>query len=117
LDRWCSRLLDRPPATWSRRWTGSWTRSSARKPETSLPPQVRAGFAQVRFETIHPYLDGNGRVGRMLIALCLEDWRLMSNPLLYLSCFFKTHRSEYYDRLEAVRTQGEWESWLACFLE
>ena len=85
--------------------------------ETALPPLVRAGLVHVQFETIHPYLDGNGRVGRLLIALCLEDWGLMTEPLLYLSHFFKMHRSEYYDRLEAVRTRGDWEGWLAYFFE
>ncbi len=85
--------------------------------ETALPPLVRAGLVHVQFETIHPYLDGNGRVGRLLIALCLEDWGLMTEPLLYLSHFFKMHRAEYYDRLEAVRTRGDWEGWLAYFFE
>lgn len=85
--------------------------------ESTLPPLIRAGLVHVQFETIHPYLDGNGRVGRLLIALCLESWGLLSEPLLYLSHFFKTHRREYYDRLEAVRTEGDWEGWLAYFLE
>ena len=85
--------------------------------DTSLPPLVRVGLAHVQFETIHPYLDGNGRVGRLLIALCLEDWKLLSEPLLYLSLFFKRHRSEYYDRLAAVRADGDWEGWSAFFLE
>jgi len=85
--------------------------------ESPLPPLIRAGLVHVQFETIHPYLDGNGRVGRLLIALCLEHWGLLSEPLLYLSHFFKTHRREYYDRLEAVRTEGDWEGWLAYFLE
>jgi len=83
----------------------------------SLPPLVRAGLAHVQFETIHPYLDGNGRVGRLMIALCLEEWNLLSEPLLYLSLFFKRHRSEYYDRLSAVRTAGDWEGWLSYFLD
>ena len=82
-----------------------------------LPPLVRAGLAHVQFETIHPYLDGNGRVGRLLISLCLEEWGLLSEPLLYLSLFFKHHRQEYYERLGAVRTHGDWEGWLAYFLE
>ena len=85
--------------------------------DTKLPPLIRAGLAHVQFETIHPYLDGNGRVGRLLIALCLEAWGLLSEPLLYLSHFFKQHRSEYYDRLERVRTRGDWEDWLVYFLE
>jgi len=85
--------------------------------DDSLPPLVRAGLGHVQFETIHPYLDGNGRVGRLLIALCLEEWKLLSEPLLYLSLFFKRHRAEYYERLSAVRTAGDWEGWLAYFLE
>jgi len=82
-----------------------------------MRPLLRAGMAHAQFETIHPYLDGNGRVGRLLIALCLEDWGLLSEPLLYLSLFFKRHRQEYYDRLGAIRTDGDWEGWLAYFLE
>jgi Fic family protein len=82
-----------------------------------LPPLVRAGLVHAQFETIHPYLDGNGRVGRLLIALCLEEWELLTEPLLYLSLFFKRHRDEYYNRLGAVRTAGDWEGWTAYFLE
>jgi Fic family protein len=83
----------------------------------TLPPLIRAGLGHAQFETIHPFLDGNGRVGRLLISLCLEDWGLLSEPLLYLSLFFKRHRQEYYDRLGAVRTRGDWEGWLVYFLE
>jgi Fic family protein len=82
-----------------------------------LSPLVRAGLLHVQFESIHPYLDGNGRVGRLLIALLLEHWGLLSEPLLYLSLFFKRHRNEYYQRLSAVRTDGDWEGWIAFFLE
>ena len=82
-----------------------------------LPPLVRAGLLHVQFETIHPYLDGNGRIGRLLVTLLLEDWRLLTRPLLYLSLFFKRHRDEYYDRLGAVRTAGDWEGWTDFFLE
>ena len=85
--------------------------------EDSLPPLVKAGLAHAQFETIHPYLDGNGRIGRLLIALCLEDWRVLRKPILYLSLFFKRHRREYYNRLDAVRTTGDWEGWLGYFLE
>jgi Fic family protein len=85
--------------------------------DDGLPPLVRAGLVHAQFETIHPYLDGNGRVGRLLIALCLEDWRLLGAPLLYLSLFFKRHRDEYYDRLGAIRADGDWEGWTAFFLE
>ncbi len=85
--------------------------------KSELPPLVRAGLVHVQFETIHPYLDGNGRIGRLLIALLLENWNLLSQPLLYLSLFFKQHRAEYYQRLDAVRTEGDFEGWLAFFLE
>ncbi len=82
-----------------------------------LPPLVRAGLAHVQFETIHPFLDGNGRVGRLLVTLLVEHWGLLSSPLLYLSLGFKRHRQEYYQRLDAVRTQGDWEGWTAFFLQ
>ncbi len=85
--------------------------------ESDLPPLVRIGLLHVRFETLHPYLDGNGRLGRLLITLLLRHWGLLSRPLLYLSLFLKTHRQEYYRRLGAVRTDGDWEGWLAYFLE
>lgn len=81
-----------------------------------LPPLVRAGVAHVQFETIHPFLDGNGRIGRLLIALLLEHWRLLPTPLLYLSLAFKRHQREYYDRLSAVRTDGDWEGWTTFYL-
>lgn len=82
-----------------------------------LPPLVRAGLAHVQFETIHPFLDGNGRIGRLLITLLLEHWQLLSAPLLYVSLGFKRHRQEYYRRLDAVRTEGDWEGWTSFFLE
>lgn len=82
-----------------------------------LPTLVRAGLVHVQFETIHPYLDGNGRIGRLLVTLLLEHWQLLKQPLLYLSWFFKKHRAEYYRRLEAVRTEGDFEGWLSFFLE
>ena len=85
--------------------------------EDPLPGLVRIGLAHVQFEAIHPYLDGNGRIGRLLITLLLEHWGLLSRPLLYLSLFFKRHRQEYYRRLDAVRTDGDWEGWLDFFLE
>jgi Fic family protein len=83
----------------------------------SLPPLVRAGLLHVQFETIHPYLDGNGRIGRLLISLLLEHWKLLGKPLLYLSLYFKRHRDEYYRRLSAVRTHGDWEGWTDFFLD
>jgi len=85
--------------------------------ESPLPALVRAGLAHVQFETIHPFLDGNGRIGRLLIALLVEQWDLLSSPLLYLSLAFKRHREEYYRRLSRVRTDGDWEGWTSFFLE
>ncbi len=82
-----------------------------------LPPLVRAGLLHVQFETIHPYLDGNGRIGRLLVTLLLEHWKLLSRPLLYLSLYFKRHREDYYRRLDAVRIDGDWEGWLGFFLD
>lgn len=82
-----------------------------------LPPLVRAGLAHVQFETIHPFLDGNGRIGRLLISLLLEHWDLLDSPLLYLSLALKRHQQEYYDRLAAVRTEGDWEGWTAFYLK
>ena len=85
--------------------------------EDTLPPLVRAGLAHVQFETIHPFLDGNGRLGRLLIVLLLEHWGLLESPLLYLSVAFKRHRDEYYRRLSAVRIDGDWEGWTEFFLD
>lgn len=85
--------------------------------DDSLPQLVRIGLAHVQFETIHPYLDGNGRIGRLLITLLLEHWNLLSAPLLYLSLFFKRHRAEYYRLLSEVRKHGDWEAWTDFFLE
>lgn len=85
--------------------------------ESDLPPLVRIGLLHVQFETLHPYLDGNGRLGRLLITLLLRHWKLLSRPLLYLSLYLKTHRQEYYRRLSTVRTDGDWEGWLSYFLE
>jgi Fic family protein len=82
-----------------------------------LPILVKAALAHVQFETIHPFLDGNGRVGRLLIALMLADAGVLTQPLLYLSLYFKQHRAEYYRQLEAVRRDGDWEAWVDFFLE
>ncbi len=82
-----------------------------------ISPLARAALAHVQFETIHPFLDGNGRVGRLLIVLMLCDAGLLDEPSLYLSLFFKSRRDEYYQRLDAVRTQGDWEGWLQFFFE
>lgn len=83
---------------------------------TEVPLLVRCALAHAQFETIHPFLDGNGRVGRLLITLMLCEERALSRPLLYLSLYLKAHRAEYYDRLTAIRSQGHWEQWIAFFL-
>ena len=82
-----------------------------------LPALVRAGLAHVQFETIHPFLDGNGRVGRLLITFLLCQSGVLHDPLLYLSSYFKRHRPTYYELLDRVRHDGDWEEWLAFFLE
>lgn len=84
--------------------------------DDSLPPLVRIALAHVQFETIHPFLDGNGRVGRLLITFLLTEGGILQKPVLYLSHYFKQHRQEYYDHLQAVRDRGEWEAWLRFFL-
>lgn len=86
------------------------------KPEAT-PPLVKAALAHVQFETIHPFLDGNGRVGRLLIALQLANDGLLREPLLYLSLHFKEHRQTYYELLNRVRESGDWETWLEFFAE
>ena len=82
-----------------------------------LPSLIKLGLIHAQFETIHPFLDGNGRLGRLLITFLLCENDILEQPLLYLSYYFKKHRSEYYDRLQAVRERGDWEGWLAFFLE
>lgn len=82
----------------------------------SLPPLVKIALAHVQFETIHPFLDGNGRVGRLLITFLLTERGVLHKPVLYLSHYFKQHRQDYYDHLQAVRERGAWEAWLAFFL-
>lgn len=84
---------------------------------TELPLMVRVALVHAQFETIHPFLDGNGRIGRMLIAALFEHWGLLAEPLMYLSGYLKQHQAEYYRRLSAIRTEGDWESWVAFFLE
>jgi len=85
--------------------------------DDGLPPLVRAGLAHAQFETIHPFLDGNGRIGRLLVTLLMEHWGLLSSPLLYLSLPLKRRRDEYYRQLTAVRSAGDFEGWSAFFLE
>ncbi len=84
---------------------------------TNLPPMVKVALIHAQFETIHPFLDGNGRIGRLLIAALFEHWGLLSEPLMYLSGYLKQHQTEYYRRLSAIRTDGDWESWVIFFLE
>jgi Fic family protein len=84
--------------------------------EETTPILVHAGLAHAQFETIHPFLDGNGRVGRLLITFLLYHRGVLQRPVLYLSGFLKRHRAEYYDRLTAIRDRGDWEGWLAFFL-
>ena len=84
---------------------------------TDLPPMVKVALIHAQFETIHPFLDGNGRIGRLLIAALFEHWGLLSEPLMYLSGYLKQHQAEYYRRLSAIRTKGDWESWVTFFLE
>ena len=85
--------------------------------DDGLPVLVRAALAHVQFETIHPFLDGNGRVGRLLITFLLCHAGVLRDPLLYLSLYFKQHRQDYYALLDLVRREGDWEAWLAFFLE
>ncbi|MHB2149649.1 Fic family protein [Calditrichota bacterium LG25] len=84
--------------------------------EHSLPLLIKVGVAHSQFETIHPFLDGNGRIGRLLITLLLCERQVLKKPVLYLSYYFKKYRQEYYDKLQAVRDEGDWESWLEFFL-
>ncbi len=80
------------------------------------PALIKAALAHVQFETIHPFLDGNGRIGRLLIAILLHNDRLLSQPLLYLSLYFKQHRAEYYRLIDLVRLHGDWEARVDLFL-
>lgn len=85
--------------------------------EPGVPPLIHVGTAHAQFETIHPFMDGNGRVGRLLITLMLVHHGVLHQPLLYLSLYLKRHRTEYYDLLMAIREIGDWEGWLRFFLE
>jgi Fic family protein len=84
---------------------------------SDIPQLVRLALVHYQFEAIHPFLDGNGRLGRLLVVLLLIEWGMISQPLLYLSAFFEAQRLDYYDRLLAVSRGGEWESWLLFFLK
>src|SRR5205085_9158350 len=81
-----------------------------------MPELIQCAIMHQQFETIHPFLDGNGRVGRLLIPLFLIERKRLSQPLLYLSAFIEQHRTDYYDLLQRVRTHGDWESWIRFFL-
>ena len=85
--------------------------------DAELPPLVRVALIHAQFETIHPFLDGNGRIGRLLIAALMEHWGQLREPLMYLSGYLKRHQAEYYRRLSAIRTDGDWEGWVSFFLE
>lgn len=85
--------------------------------QDDLPLLVKIGLAHAQFETIHPFLDGNGRIGRLLITFLLCERQALKKPVLYLSHYFKQHRQEYYDRLQAVRDEGDWEGWVSFFLQ
>lgn len=84
--------------------------------DAGLPPLIRIGLAHAQFETIHPFLDGNGRVGRLLVTFLLCEQKILLKPVLYLSYYFKQNRQEYYDRLQSIRDRGSWEDWLKFFL-
>lgn len=85
--------------------------------DKSLPVLIKAGLAHIQFETIHPFLDGNGRIGRLLIVLMLIKDKVIFAPILYPSIYFKKHHLEYYQRLDAVRTKGDFEGWIAFYLK
>jgi len=84
---------------------------------TDLPPMVKVALIHAQFETIHPFLDGNGRISRLLIATLFEHWGLLAEPLMYLSGYLKQHQAEYYRRLSNIRSEGDWEAWVTFFLE
>lgn len=82
-----------------------------------LPPLINIAIVHAQFETIHPFLDGNGRIGRLLIAALLEHWGVLQEPLIYLSGYLKQHQSEYYRLLSGIRTEGNWETWITFFID
>lgn len=104
-----------PPVAEMKRALGELERSLHDRPP--YPLLVNVGLAHAQFETIHPFLDGNGRVGRLLVTFLLCEYGVLRDPLLYLSIFFKEHRQDYYDRLQAIRDAGDWEGWIIFFLE
>ncbi len=103
-----------PPPSELMACLGAWERFLH---DDALPPLAHAAVAHSQFEAIHPFLDGNGRVGRLLITLLLVQWGIIPSPLLYLSAYFEATREEYYARLLGVTERGEWEEWLTYFLK
>jgi Fic family protein len=85
--------------------------------DKSLPALIKAGLAHIQFETIHPFLDGNGRIGRLLIVLMLLEEKVIHAPILYPSTYFKKHHAKYYQKLDAVRTKGDFEGWISFYLK
>ncbi len=104
-----------PPPTEMPKMLADWERFL--HSDDSMPFLIKVGLAHAQFETIHPFLDGNGRVGRLLITFLLCERGLLQKPVLYLSYYFKRHRQQYYDLLQVVRDTGDWESWLKFFLQ
>lgn len=105
-----------PPANEVMTCLGDWERF-IHEETPSIPPLIKAGLIHVQFETIHPFLDGNGRLGRLLITLFLCATGVLQQPLLYLSLYFKSRRPDYYRLLQEVREYGTWEAWLEFFLD
>ena len=104
-----------PPPEEMLRALDSWEKYVHRPDD--LPDLIHIGLIHAQFETIHPFVDGNGRIGRLLISLLLAERKILEKPLLYLSIFFKKHKEVYYDRLQAIRDRGEWEEWLEFFID
>ena len=84
--------------------------------DDNIPPLLKIGLIHAQFETIHPFLDGNGRLGRLLITFLLTEWGILEKPVLFLSHYFRRHQQAYYDLLQAIRDKGDWESWIEFFL-
>src|SRR5262249_13565863 len=103
-----------PPVEYMKEALGNWERYIHEPAEA--PEVIRLALLHYQFEAIHPFVDGNGRVGRLLISLLLCHWGLLSQPLLYLSAFFEEHRDDYYRGLLHVSQRGEWEAWIEFFL-
>lgn len=104
-----------PPVEEMKSALSEWERSV--HDPSQIPPLIHIGLLHAQFETIHPFLDGNGRVGRLLVTFLLTERGILNQPLLYLSIFFKQHQQEYYSRLQSVRDEGDWEGWIRFFVE